>query len=163
MRPRAAAAPLFGACLALALAAAPASGATEAAFVTVRSATIRAAPQFYAPAVASAGFRERLSVLARERGWVRVRFRTLEGWVHRSATAARAATVTAKEASAGVSPDDVALASKGFDATIESEYRKGQTRADYAEVDRVEALTVSEKSLAEFRQAGRLRQRGEER
>lgn len=151
----------FIAGLAIFLTAAAAPAAGETVFVTVKKTSIRKDRQFYAPSVAAAVFRDQLVVLAREKDWVRVRFNGVEGWVHASATAAKAVTVTAKDATSGVSQDDVAFASKGFDATIEREYSKSKPQANFAGVDRMEQLTVSEKTLAEFRQAGNLRARGD--
>jgi hypothetical protein len=160
-RSRRTAKPLLIACLVLLLAVPAARAAQETILVTVKRTSIRKDRQFHAPTVATAVFRDRLVVLARDKGWVRVRFDAVEGWVHVSATAVKAVSVTAKEATGGVSQDDVALASKGFDATVEGEYRKGKPRANFADVDRMEQLAVSEKALADFRQAGNLRARGD--
>jgi len=154
---------LLAACLAVLLAAATALAAGETVFVTVKKVSIRKDRQFYAPVVAEAAFRERLTVLAREKDWARVRLNGVEGWVHVSATAATAVSVSAKDAAGGISQDDVAFASKGFDGAVEREYRKGAPQADFADVDRMELLTVSEKTLADFRRAGHLSTRGDKR
>lgn len=137
----------------------PAAG--ETVFITVKKVSIRKDRQFYAPTVAEAVFRDQLTVLARQKDWVRVKFGGVEGWVHVSATAATAVSVSAKAATGGVSQEDVALASKGFDAAVEREYSKGQSKADFAGVDRMEQLTVSAKTLTDFRQSGNLRPPGE--
>ncbi len=155
--------PLMIACLASLLPVTAAFAARETVFVTVKKVSIRKDRQFYAPTVAEAAFRDQLVVLAREKDWVRVKFNAAEGWIHATATAARAVSVTSKEATGGVSQDDVAFASKGFDATIEKEYRKTNPTADFSDVDRMEQLTVSEKALADFRLAGKLRTRGDKR
>lgn len=136
--------------------------AAETVFVTVKKTSIRKDRQFYAPTVAEAAFRDQLAVLAREKDWVRVRFKGFEGWVHVSATAVKVVSVTAKDATGGVSQDDVAFASKGFDSSVEREYGKSKPQANFAGVDRMEQLTVSEKILADFRQSGNLRPRGDE-
>lgn len=154
---------LLVACLALLFSATAVLAAGETVFVTVQKTSVRKDRQFYAPAVAAAVFRDQLTVLARERDWVRVRFKGSEGWVHVSATATRAVSVTAKDATAGVSQDDVAFASKGFDASVEREYRKGQSKVDFAGVDRMEQFSVSENYLADFRQVGNLQPRGDKR
>jgi len=148
-------------CLVLSLSATAVLAAAETIFVTVKKISIRKDRQFYAPSVAEAVFRDQLVVLAREKDWVRVRFKGLEGWVHVSATAAKAVSVTAKDATGGVSQDDVAFASKGFDSSVEREYSKSKPQANFADVDRMEQLTVSEKALTDFRQAGNLRLRGD--
>jgi len=154
---------LFIVCLALLLSATAALAAQETVFVTVKKTSIRADRQFYAPTVAEAVFRDRLVVLAREKSWVRVRFKGVEGWVHLSATAVTAVSVTAKDATGGVSQDDVAFASKGFDSSVEREYSKSKPQANFAGVDRMEQLTASESTLAEFRKSGNLHARGEKR
>ena len=155
--------PLLFACLGALLAVGAALAAQETVFVTVKRTSIRADRQFYAPAVAAAVFRDRLVVLARERDWLRVSLNGVQGWVHASATAATAVSVSAKEATGGVSKDDVAFASKGFDSAVEREYAKEKPQANFAGVDRMEQLTTTEKALAEFRKAGNLRPRGEQR
>ena len=161
MRLRTVTKPLLFAGLAVLLAVSVALAASATLFVTVKQASIRKDRQFYATTVATAVFRDRLTVLAREKDWVRVRFNGVEGWIHISATATKAVTITAKDATSGISQDDVALSSKGFDASVEREYRKGATRADFADVDRMEQLAVSEKTLSDFRKAGNLRARGD--
>lgn len=153
--------PLFIACLATFLAATAALAAPETVFVTVKRTSIRKDKQFYAPTVTAAVFRNQLDVLAREKDWVRVRFNGIEGWIHSSAIAVKAASVTAKDATIGISQDDVAFASKGFDTAVEREYRKGQLQANFAAVDLMEQFTVSEKYLADFRRAGKLQARGD--
>jgi len=153
--------PFLAACLAIFLSATAVIAAAETIFVTVKKISIRKDRQFYAPTVAEAVFRDQLVVLAREKDWVRVRFKGFEGWVHVSATAAKAVSVTAKDATGGVSQDDVAFASKGFDSSVEREYSKSKPQANFAGVDRMEQLTVSEKTLTDFRQAGNLRPRGD--
>lgn len=152
--------PLLLLVLAVLLPAAPCLAASERAFVTVKKTSIRKDRQFSAPTVAEARFRDELLVLARDKAWLRVGFNGVEGWVHLSATAARAVSVSAMEATGGVSQDDVAFASKGFDATVEKEYRKGKSQANFAGVDRMEQLTVPERELADFRTSGNLRPRG---
>jgi hypothetical protein len=155
--------PLCIVCLAILLSAAAVPAAGETVFVTVKKTSVRADRQFYAPTVAEAVFRDQLVVLAREKGWVRVRFKGVEGWVHLSATAVTAVSVTARDATGGVSQDDVALASKGFDSSVEREYSKSKPQANFAGVDRMEQLTASEATLADFRKSGNLRARGEKR
>ena len=147
--------------LALLLAVSAAFAAPETISVTVKKISIRKDRQYYAPTVAEAAFRDKLVVLAREKDWLRVSFGGVEGWVHKSATAVTAVSVTAKDATGGVSQDDVAFASKGFDSSVEREYSKSKPQANFADVDRMEQLTVSEKALTDFRQAGNLRLRGD--
>jgi hypothetical protein len=157
---------VLGCLICLAAAAASAAGAgtaKESVFIVVKKTAIRKDRQFSSPSLGEALFREKFVVLGRQKDWVRVSGKGVEGWLHVSATAATAVSVSAKEATGALSQDDVAFASKGFDADIEKEYRKGATAANFGAVDGMERLTASEQTLAEFRQAGHLRARGGQR
>jgi uncharacterized protein YraI len=147
--------------LALSLPAAAVAAAAETIAVVVKKASVRRDPRFTAPAVVELPFQEKLRVVSRKDGWVQVEARGLTGWVHGSAVAVRAVSVSAQAASAGVSADDVGLAGKGFNKSVEEEYRKGAARANFGAVDALERQAVSEKTLAAFRAAGRLQLREE--
>jgi hypothetical protein len=54
-----------------------------------------------------------------------------------------------------VSANEVALAGKGFNQEVEDAYRN-QGNLNYADVDLVEAITVSEDDLRRFLEEGRL-------
>jgi hypothetical protein len=135
--------------------------AAETVTVVVKKTSVRRDRQFYAPTVAEAALGDSFAVLAREKGWVRVGTRAGEGWLHESAVTEKKVAASSQGPAGGtVDAQDVALAGKGFNPQVESEYRKKYPQADFAGVDRMEQLGASEKDLAAFVSDGNLRQRG---
>lgn len=150
----------IAACCAALLVAAAAFAAGEVVSVIVKKTTIRRERQFYAPAVGEASYRDQLAVLAREKDWVKVGARGVEGWVHATAVTKGALKADASAAGAAVSADDVALAGKGFNSAVEEEYRKKNPGANFAAVERIEKIDVPESAVADFVRAGELAARG---
>jgi uncharacterized protein YraI len=134
------------------------AAAAETVNVIVKRTAVRRDHQFYAPSVGEAQFGDRLTVLGREKDWIQVDAGGTQGWVH--ATAVTAKAVKASAGGGAVSSDEVALAAKGFNSQVESEYRKKNPDANFAAVDRMEKLAVPEDSVAEFVRDGNLHPRG---
>ena len=135
--------------------------AAETVTVIVRKTSIRRDRQFYAPTVAEADLGASFTVLAREKGWVKVGVGSGEGWLHESAVTEKKIAASSQGPAGGkVDAQDVALAGKGFNPQVESEYRKKNPQADFTAVDRMERLGASEKAVAAFVSDGNLRQRG---
>jgi hypothetical protein len=135
--------------------------AAETVTVIVKKTSVRRDRQFYAPTVAEATLGEAFAVLAREKGWVKVGTGAGEGWLHESAVTAKKVAASAQAPAGGkVDAQDVALAGKGFNPQVESEYRKKNPQADFAAVDRMERLGASEKAVAAFLGEGNLQPRG---
>jgi uncharacterized protein YgiM (DUF1202 family) len=65
--------------------------------------------------------------------------------------AGTSSTATAKE---------VALAGKGFSQEVEKTYKSQKKNLNYADVDKVEAVTVNENELKKFLEEGRLKMGG---
>lgn len=147
--------------LAVLLLAGAAAIAAETVTVAVKKTSVRRDRQFYAPTIAEATLGEAFTVLAREKGWVKVGTGAGEGWLHESAVTARKVAASAQAPTGGkVDAQDVALAGKGFSPQVESEYRRQNPQADFAAVDRMEKLGASEKALAAFVAEGNLQPRG---
>jgi hypothetical protein len=143
------------------LVAGAAVAATETVTVIVKKTSIRRDRQFYAATVAEAGLGEGFAVLAREKGWVKVGTSSGEGWLHESAVTAKKLAASSQAPAGGkVADEDVALAGKGFNPQVESEYRKRNPQADFAAVDRMERLGAPENALASFLSDGNLQPRG---
>lgn len=139
-----------------------AAAATETVTVIVRKTSIRRDRQFSASPVAEAELGDAFTVLAREKGWIKVGTGSGDGWLHESAVTARKVAASSQGPAGGkVADEDVALAGKGFNPQVESEYRKRNPQADFAGVDRMERLGAGEKALTAFVSDGNLQPRGE--
>ncbi len=147
--------------LAALLIAGTAVAATETVTVIVKKTSIRRDRQFYAPAVAEADLGEAFSVLAREKGWVKVGTKSGDGWLHDSAVTAKKVVASSQDPAAGkADARDVAAAGKGFNPQVESEYKKKNPEANFAAVDRMEQLGASDAAVVAFVNDGNLQQRG---
>lgn len=152
---------LLSAALAGLLLAGVAAAATETVTVVVKKTSIRRDRQFYAPALGEAQLGDAFSVLAREKGWVKVGAKAGEGWMHESAVTSKKVAVAAQGPVGGKTDErDIAAAGKGFNPQVESEYRKKNPEADYAAVDRMEQLAVTDAAVTAFVRDGNLQPRG---
>jgi len=154
-----------------------AASALEQVMVTVKQTSIRADKLFYAKAIATARFTDRLQLLSEDKGWLRVKFRNKTGWVHASAVSSGGGgqdsglgglssalnMLSGKSASQGsnreFSEDEVALAGKGFNVAVESEYRKQNPRANFSAVDKMEKQGAKPATILRFADAGALQPR----
>ncbi|MBF0292915.1 MAG: SH3 domain-containing protein [Nitrospinae bacterium] len=173
------------AALAIAIAAfTTASFAGQTLMVTIKQVSIRADKQFFAKAVAEAKYQDRLEVIKQQGDWYQVTFKGVQGWVHKSSVgeatkgSTGSSTVASAKASDGdptlagkgkvapgsvsgqasskVSDEDVALAGKGFNSQVEGDYKKKNPNLNFAAVDSLEKISVSDKDAAEFMKAGHL-------
>jgi hypothetical protein len=124
-------------------------------YVAVRTVTLKSSTGFFASNRGTLDYGDRVTVLQVNGRFVEVRSManaTLTGWTPSANLSARqivsgnTATVTARE---------TALAGKGFNQEVEDAYRR-QGNLNYADVDRIEAIRVSEADLRRFLEEGRL-------
>lgn len=161
------------------------SSAAQTLMVTIKQVSIRADKQFYAKAVAEAKYQDRLEVVKQQGDWYLVTFKGVQGWVHNSSVGAASksspgasTTVASAKASDGdaalagkgkaapgassgqasskVSDEDVALAGKGFNSQVEGDYKKKNPNLNFAAVDSLEKISVSDKDAEAFMKDGHL-------
>jgi hypothetical protein len=132
--------------------------AAETAQVITRENAIRTTPRFFAPVKTKVSYNDTVTIVAREGDWLKVRFKGSEGYLHKSALKGKSLGLgsLAGSSSGGASRDEVALAGKGFNPQVEESYRKGHPELDFAGVDRIEAVTVSDRELEKFITTGGL-------
>ncbi|MCL2558729.1 MAG: SH3 domain-containing protein [Treponema sp.] len=124
------------------------------AWVSSRTAPVRASTWFFAGTRGTLVMGEQVSVLQVSGSWAEVRSSSnpsLTGWVALSNLSARRIVSSA----AGATPAEVALAGKGFDRDVENAFRSGNN-LNFYDVDRTEAITVSDAALLSFITGGRL-------
>jgi len=124
-------------------------------YVAVKSTALKASTGFFARTNGLVNYGDRVTVLQVSGKYVQVRSAvnsSLSGWV---ATANLSAKQIVSGNTSTASAKEVALAGKGFNQEVENAY-KTKGNLNYADVDRVEALTVSENNLKTFLEDGRL-------
>ena len=106
--------------------------------VQLREVKLRQTPQFFGAPVATLVYGDKVQVIEKQPGWYRVRADGgAEGWLNESSVTDRKITVASGRGPdrTGVSADEVALAGKGFNPQVESEYKS--RNPDLAEAFRV--------------------------
>jgi hypothetical protein len=104
-------------------------------------------------------YRAPVEVLGQQGAYYLVKSGKLQGYVAQRSLAITKPAYTAKSSGVYVSSDEVAMATKGFNAQVESEYRQGNPDLAFEELDRlIKATTYPDpsKTFKAFRQAGRL-------
>ncbi|MEW6440342.1 MAG: SH3 domain-containing protein [bacterium] len=124
--------------------------------VQVREGPVRSSPSFMGPVVCTLAYGDRVNVLEKRPGWVKVSTGAASGWMHDSALTTKRIVLSAgsRDAQAAASSDELALAGKGFNKEVEAEYRSGNQNLNYAAVDRMEQRRVSPVEVASFLQDG---------
>lgn len=124
-------------------------------YVAVKTAALKSSTGFFASTKGTLNYGDRVTILQISGKNAEVRSAansSITGW---TATA----NLSAKQIVSGntntASAKEVALAGKGFNQEVENSY-KSQGKANYADVDKVEALSVNEAELKKFLEDGRL-------
>jgi uncharacterized protein YgiM (DUF1202 family) len=122
--------------------------------VTVKQTQVRDKPSFLGKILGTLSYGDRVTVLDQSnKAWVKVSGPDgkLQGWVSASALTTKKIELAAgsENVQQGASSGEVALAGKGFNETVEQEY-KADGKLDYTWVDKMEKITVSPDQLSAF-------------
>jgi len=131
----------------------------ESVIVKIQTTNVRQEPKFYAVSLATVQAGGSLEKLAEKEGWIQVRTADgVTGWIHSSAVETKKFTLTGIDGNmkTEASASEVALASKGFNKSVEENYKARHAEANYAAVDLMERFKVTPAAVAEFLKKGRL-------
>jgi len=131
--------------------------------VTVKETPVRATPSFMGRILGTLKYTDRVTVLeqpaAATKGWLKVRGPDgkLQGWAILSALQEKMIVLKAgtENGEQGDSSGEVALVGKGFNESVEKEY-KTEGKLDYTWVDRMGQFVVTPEQLAAFISQGGL-------
>lgn len=125
--------------------------------VTTRENAVRGECRFFAPVKLKVSLGDTLTVKGRKGDWYLVSARGVNGCIHKSAVETRSFASSGRGASVGgTAADEVSLAGKGFNPQVEAGYRKSNKNLNYAAVDEIIRIQVSERDLESFVQQGGL-------
>jgi len=125
-------------------------------FVATKNLDLKSGTGFFASNRGRLNYGDRVTVIQVNGRFVEVRSASnasLTGWTPsanlsaRQVVAGTTSTATARE---------VALAGKGFNQEVEQSFRNQNRNLNYADVDRMEAITINEVELRRFLEQGRL-------
>lgn len=134
-----------------------ATGDAPTLTVVVRETALKKTPQFYASTVGTARLGQRLASLDSQGAWFKVASGAKTGWVHRSAVTERKFRVSASDDSVSeTTADEITLAGKGFNQSVEGSYRRKRPKSNFAAVDELARNAVPEKDVLRFVREGGL-------
>ena len=125
-------------------------------YVAIKTVELKSGTGFFASTRGTLNYGDRVTVLQVSGRFVEVRSATnssLTGW---TATANLSARQVASASTSTATAREVAMAGKGFNQEVEASYRSQNQSLNYAEVDRVERITVNRTELERFLRDGRL-------
>ena len=127
--------------------------------VQVRDGQLRANPSFLGTVVSTVNYGDQVDVQQQQGDWMEVNYKGQKGWIHNSALTTKSISAGggSKDAQVKASGKEVALAGKGFNANVESEYRKGHQNANYAAVDRMEQIRIASQEMVAFLNNGEIK------
>lgn len=126
------------------------------AYIQVAAAKVRIEPKLWATSIADLRYGGEVGVISEENGWAKVRVGAKEGYLPMTAISSRKVSLGTTVPSGKASKDDIVLAGKGFDKNTEEQFAKTGMPLNYAEVNRMERITVSESQLRAFVKNGKL-------
>ena len=147
---------LFAALIGLSTAALFAQKVGDTNYINVSSANLKSSTGFFSSTTGTVKYAEEVRILALSGNWAQVRTTVgnRTGWIAKSSLTSK--RISAQGASANASAKEIALAGKGFSPEVESEYKKNSGNINYAAVDQMERITISDRDLLSFIEEGHL-------
>jgi uncharacterized protein YraI len=130
----------------------------ETMSVQVKAGELRSTPSFLGKILSRLPYGTQVAVSGERGDWLRVSGGGTRGWMHRSALSQK--KIVFRSGAANVdqyaTSDELSLAGKGFNEEVEAAYKARNPGADFAWIDRMEAVTVSQSEMIRFLQAGQV-------
>ncbi|MBO4533997.1 MAG: SH3 domain-containing protein [Treponema sp.] len=139
-----------------------AASKTKTMYVRLESAQLKAKPASSSKKVGTAEYASAVNVLKTEESWSYVQLAddtSVEGWLPNSALTSK--KIKDKNNAASADADEIALAGKGFNSTIEAVYAE-QFEVNFEVVDYIETLGAATEDAVIFAQEGQLNDGGAE-
>ncbi len=127
--------------------------------VQVKKCQLRNKPTFLGKVVTKLSYADKVTVEQEENSWVKVFHpQKKDGWVHVSALSEKEIILNpnSDDIQAAASSDEIALAGKGFNQQVEKKFKESNRNIDFAWVDRMEKMTVSQNDIQSFISKGGL-------
>ncbi len=128
-------------------------------YVSVKTAELKSGTGFFSDSVCEVSYGDVLTVIESDSKMTRVSpvsKPSVSGWIANGSVTSK--KITKKSGSAvNASSGELALAGKGLSAEAEKAFKSSGAKLNYAEVDRMEKITVSDTDLADFIKEGQLK------
>ena len=133
--------------------------------VQVRKSPVRSNPSFLGEIITRLSYGDRVEVTLEQDDWIQVVVPDIspsQGWMHASALNDKKIILDAgaEDVEKAAGSDELALAGKGFNEQVESEFRKNNPDLDFTWVDNMEAIIISQNEIQQFLEKGQLQPKG---
>jgi len=132
--------------------------------IQIKKGQLRSSPSFLGKIVAELNYAEQVAVLEKKEPWLKVRssVKNAEGWLHSSALTSKKIILKAGSADVAqaASSSELALAGKGFSEQVEGEFKTKNPQLDYAWINQMEQMVVSQDQIEQFLIDGKLSPKG---
>ena len=135
----------------------------EVQSVQVQNGQVRETPSFLGKVVSIVPYGQSVETLSGQGPWQQVRTTDGKmGWMHSSALTVKRinAQNSGGSVNTGASGDELALAGKGFNSDIEARFKAVHAEVDFTWVDKMSKMNASPSQIADFVNAGGLKQDG---
>ena len=155
--------PVWAIVMAIRLAAAIAA-ADNLMSIQIKRGQLRTTPSFLGKITSALNYGDRVAVIENKDPWLKVRAysKNAEGWLHASALTSKTIILKpgADDVAQSASSDELALAGKGFSKQVEGEFQTKNPRLDYAWINRMEQMVISQDQIEQFLKDGGLSPEG---
>jgi uncharacterized protein YgiM (DUF1202 family) len=129
--------------------------------VQIRKADIRDTPSFMGKIVTSVSYGDKVTIQSENGAWYQVSTSGQSGWMHNSAlTKKNIVMKSGAGAQTSASSGEMALAGKGFNSDVESQFKANHKDIDFTWVDKMEKIKISPSEIKAFAKVGQLDSQG---
>ncbi len=133
-------------------------------WVQVQTGQVRKTPSYLGQVVTTLPYGQTVETLGTQEAWQQVRTADgTTGWMHSSALTTK--RITAKTGgvpvATGASGDELALAGKGFNADVETQFKADHTDIDFSWVDKMATMNATTEQITKFVKTGGLKSNGD--
>lgn len=135
----------------------PALARETAMNVQIRNAQLRENPSFLGKVVSAVDYGQRVTVSVEKGDWLQVTAPSgATGWLHRSALTTKKISMQAgaDDVATSASGQELAMAGKGFNSSVEADFKKKNADIDFTWIDRMEKIKVSAAAMTAFLREG---------
>lgn len=133
---------------------------SEMMSVQIKKCQLRNQPSFLGKIVTELKYGDKVSVEEEKKSWLKVlpESQNSNGWVHTSALTTKEIVLkpNSSDVENAASNDEIALAGKGFNEQVEQKFKQNNKDIDFAWVDRMEEIVVSQEKKQSFLSEGGL-------
>lgn len=132
--------------------------------VQVRQGQVRKTPSFLGEIIDRLSYGDKVTILEENKNWLTVQIEATgtRGFMHISSLTTKEVILNPGTSAVKktASSDEFALAGKGFNESVEEQFRANNPHLNFAGIDRMEGYGISEDQMKQFLFKGRLVPRG---